>query len=88
MHELTASATVTDCCLCCCLLPLQVKVQQVLDDVQYQVIARGDKARVAEDAAVLRDYFNLQACLKDLCQEWCSRDERYKSLHTYFPGRT
>lgn len=65
-----------------------MKVQQLSDDVQYQVIARGEAADTTEDAAVLRDYFNLQACkLKDLCKEWSSRDERFRKIHTYFPGR-
>lgn len=68
-------------------LVLQVKVQQLSDDVQYQVIARGEAADTSEDAAVLRDYFNLQACLKDLCQEWSDRDERFNKIHAYFPGR-
>lgn len=61
-------------------------MQQLLDDVQYQVIVRGDDADVLEDAAVLRDYFNLQACLKDLCQDWSSRDNRFRNIYTYFPG--
>lgn len=69
-----------------CLI-LQVKVQQLSGDVQYQVIARGKAADSSEDAAVLRDYFNLQTCLKDLCQEWCRRDERYRMIHAYFPGK-
>ncbi|DBA76918.1 TPA: 8-oxoguanine glycosylase ogg1 [Trebouxia sp. C0004] len=63
-----------------------VKVQQTPSDVRYQVIARGDSAACSEDAAVLRNYFNLQACLEELSQEWSSRDSRYKSLHSYFPG--
>ena len=67
-------------------LVLQVKVQQRPDDVVYQVIARGNDAGPSEDAAVLRDYFNLQACLEELCQEWSSRDARFKSIHKYFPG--
>ncbi len=67
---------------------LQVKVQQMPEDVKYQVVARGESASSAEDAAVLRDYFNLQACLEDLCLEWSNRDGRFKSIHTYFPGKT
>ncbi|KAL3141464.1 hypothetical protein ABBQ32_005027 [Trebouxia sp. C0010 RCD-2024] len=67
-------------------LVLQVKVQQLSDDVQYQVIARGKAAATSEDGTVLRDYFNLQACLKDLCQEWSDRDERFNKIHAYFPG--
>lgn len=63
-------------------------MQQLADDVQYQVIARGETTDPSEDAAVLRDYFNLQACkLEDQCQEWSSRDERFRKIHTYFPGR-
>ena len=65
----------------------QVKVQQMPDDVQYQVIARGANVSMAEDAAVLRDYFNLQACLKELCEDWSRRDARFQSLHAYFPGK-
>lgn len=65
---------------------LQVKVQQRPDDVVYQVVARSNDAGPSEDAAVLRDYFNLQACLAELCQEWSSRDARFKSIHKYFPG--
>lgn len=65
---------------------LQVKVRQLDDDVEYQVIARGADARAADDAAVLRSYFNLEASLRDLCQEWSERDQRYRSLHQYFPG--
>ncbi|DBA86490.1 TPA: hypothetical protein ACH3X2_005469 [Trebouxia sp. C0005] len=68
------------------MLALQVKVQQTPSDVRYQVIARGDNAASSEDAAVLRNYFNLQACLEELSQEWSSRDARYKSIHSYFPG--
>lgn len=65
-----------------------MKVQQLSDNVQYLVMARGAAADTSEDAAVLRDYFNLQACkLKDLCQEWSSRDERFRKIHIYFPGR-
>ena len=70
------------------ILALQVKVQQTPSDVRYQVIARGDSAASSEDAAVLRNYFNLQACLEELSQEWSSRDARYKSIHGYFPGST
>lgn len=66
---------------------LQVKVQQRPDDIVYQVIARGNDAGPSEDAAVLRDYFNLQACLAELCQEWSSRDARFKSIYEHFPGR-
>lgn len=67
---------------------MQVKVQQLADDVQYQVVARGEAAHPSEDAAVLRDYFNLQACtLEERCREWSSRDERFRKIHTYFPGR-
>jgi len=70
------------------MLALQVKVQQTPGDVRYQVIARGDNAASSEDAAVLRNYFNLQACLEELSQEWSSRDARYKSIHSYFSGET
>ena len=70
------------------MLALQVKVQQTPGVVRYQVIARGNDAASSEDAAVLRNYFNLQACLEELSQEWSSRDARYKSIHSYFPGRT
>lgn len=62
-------------------------MQQTPNDVRYLVIARGDSAASSEDAAVLRNYFNLQACLEELSQQWSSRDARYKSIHTYFPGR-
>ena len=64
----------------------QAKVQQTKDDVQYQVIAYGQGAVSSEDGAVLRNYFNLQACLEDLCQDWASKDKRFKAIHTYFPG--
>lgn len=56
------------------------------DDVEYQVIARGAGAHASDDAAVLKDYFNLKACLSTLCKEWSERDQRYRSLHQYFPG--
>ena len=61
-------------------------MRQLDDDVEYQVIARGADAHAADDAAVIRKYFNLEACLRDLCQEWSERDQRYSSLHQYFPG--
>ena len=65
---------------------MQVKLQQLEADVQYQVIARGEAAGAADDAAVLRDYFNLNACLTDLSREWSQRDQRFNSVHQYFPG--
>lgn len=65
---------------------LQVKVRQLLDDVEYQVVARGANAHAADDAEILRDYFNLKACLRVLSKDWSERDQRYKSLRQYFPG--
>ena len=82
-HHCTAQRCTSSCKHC---LLLQVKVQQLSDDIQYQVLARGSNADVSQDAAVLKDYFNLQASLSSLCQEWSNRDERFRKIHTYFPG--
>ncbi|KAK9811557.1 hypothetical protein WJX72_005824 [[Myrmecia] bisecta] len=63
-----------------------VRVQQLEDDVVYQVIARGEGAHPADDEAVLRDYFSLDASLAALSEEWAQQDARFRNIRAYFPG--
>jgi intraflagellar transport protein 122 len=51
------------------------------------VLARGDGADAARDAAVLRDYFNLDTGLAALSDEWAARDSRFAGIRDYIPGR-
>ena len=51
-----------------------------------QVVARGDGADAAHDAAVLRDYFNLNTGLAALADGWAARDSRFAAVREYIPG--
>ena len=64
----------------------QVRVRQDGEDVRYQVLARGDDADEARDAAVLRDYFNLDTGLAALSDDWAARDGRYAAIRDYIAG--
>lgn len=39
-----------------------VQLRQLLDDVQWRVLARGPGASPEADAAALREYFNVSTC--------------------------
>ena len=65
---------------------VQVRVRQDGEDVRYQVLARGDGADEARDAAVLRDYFNLDTGLAALSDDWAARDGRYAAIRDYIAG--
>ena len=54
--------------------------------MRYQVLARGDGADEARDAAVLRDYFNLDTGLAALSDDWAARDGRYAAIRDYIAG--
>lgn len=64
-----------------------MRVRQLEGDVAYQVVARGSLAAPEQDAAVLRDYFNLETSLSALAREWCAADARFAAVHPYFQGR-
>ena len=66
--------------------PVQVRVRQDADDVSYQVLARGKGADAGQDAAVLRDYFNLDIALAPLSDDWACRDSRFAAIREYIPG--
>lgn len=84
-----------------------VRLRQLPDDVQYQVIARSpgscvpsastheapaaaaaeqDLDAAEQDAAVLRDYFQLDTSLADLAPGWCAACDRYAAVHLLLPG--
>ncbi|WIA29588.1 hypothetical protein OEZ86_012079 [Tetradesmus obliquus] len=64
-----------------------VQLRQLLDDVQWRVLARGPGASPEADAAALREYFNLDAAdLAVLYSEWCSRDARFAAVSPHLPG--
>jgi hypothetical protein len=65
---------------------LQVRLRQLPDDVEYQVIARGDAAAAAQDAAALHEYFNLSHSLAELAPGWCAACARYAHVHPHLPG--
>jgi 8-oxoguanine DNA glycosylase, N-terminal domain len=69
-----------------CLHRLQFKLRQEADDVSYAVLARGDGAHPAGDAAALRDYFNLDTLLSPLAAGWAAADKRFRDVHPYIPG--
>ena len=50
------------------------------------MLARGDGAEEARDAAVLRDYFNLDTGLAALSDDWAARDGRYAAIRDYIAG--
>lgn len=52
----------------------------------YQVLARGEGADAVQDAAVLRDYFNLETALGPLSEDWASRDARFAAIRGFIPG--
>lgn len=63
-----------------------MRVRQDDDDVSYQVLARGDGADAVHDAAVLRDYFNLDTGLAALSDDWAARDGRFAAIRDYIAG--
>lgn len=63
-----------------------VRLRQLPDDVQYRVIARGEGASPAEDAAVLSDYFNLQHSLAALAPGWAAACPRFAAVAPHLPG--
>ena len=65
---------------------MQVRVRQEEDDVLFRVLARGAGARADQDAAVLRNYFNLGIRLAELTPAWAHCDPRFRSIAPYFPG--
>ena len=65
---------------------LQFKLRQEVDDVAYVVLARGDGAHPAGDAAALRDYFNLDTRLAPLAAGWAEADKRFRDVYPYIPG--
>lgn len=64
----------------------QVRIRQDAGDVAYQVLARGEGADAGQDAAVLRDYFNLDTALAPLSDDWATRDARFAAIRGYIPG--
>ena len=67
-------------------LMMQVRVRQESDDVKYQILARGEGAEAVQDAAVMRDYFNLETQLGPLSDEWARRDSRFAAIRGFIPG--
>ncbi|KAI7841954.1 hypothetical protein COHA_004481 [Chlorella ohadii] len=63
-----------------------VIVRQLPDDVQYRVVARGEGAEPAGDAAALADYFNLSHSLAALAPGWRSACARFAAVHPLLPG--
>ncbi|KAL4458510.1 hypothetical protein ABPG75_013375 [Micractinium tetrahymenae] len=63
-----------------------VRLRQLANDVQYQVIARAPQDLAAADAAALRDYFNLPTSLAQLAPGWCAACDRYAAVHALLPG--
>lgn len=63
-----------------------MRLRQLPDDVQYQVVARGAGAAAAADAAALHDYFNLGTRLADLAPSWRAACPRYAHVHHLLPG--
>ncbi|GLC39594.1 hypothetical protein PLESTB_000809200 [Pleodorina starrii] len=59
---------------------------QLPDDVRYRVLARGRDASSADDAAVLRDYFNLDTRLSQLATGWAASCSRFRDVSPHFPG--
>ncbi len=52
----------------------------------YRVLARCRDASPAHDAAVLRDYFNLDTQLTSLAAEWAAQCSRFRDVSPHFPG--
>ena len=77
---------VVDHMLCWPLSLAQVVLRQLPNDVQYRVIARGEGADPAVDAAALADYFNLSHSLAALSPSWCSACDRFAAVHPLLPG--
>jgi 8-oxoguanine DNA glycosylase, N-terminal domain len=69
-----------------CMHCLQFKLRQEADNVAYLVLARGDGAHPAGDAAALRDYFNLDTRLAPLAADWAAADTRFRDVYPYIPG--
>ena len=65
---------------------MQVKLEQLENDVQWQVLARGPNSSPAADVETLRDYFNLHEPLASMSKEWAATDPRFKLISPYFPG--
>ncbi len=61
-------------------------MRQLPDDVQYRVVARGEGAEPAGDAAALADYFNLSHSLAALAPGWRSACARFAAVHPLLPG--
>lgn len=87
------NASCHECCpareclsFCTCPSPCQVVLRQLHDDVQYRVIARGDGADPAGDAAALADYFNLSHSLAALAPGWAAACTRFAAVHPLLPG--
>ena len=67
---------------------MQYKLRQEADDIVYTVLARGDDAPPDGDAAVLRDYFNLETSLVPLAETWAAADERFREVAPHIPGKS
>ncbi|GIL60623.1 hypothetical protein Vafri_15157, partial [Volvox africanus] len=63
-----------------------VCLRQLEDDVLYRVLARGQDANPAADAAVLHDYFNLDTNLGHLATGWAASCSRFREVSPHFPG--
>ena len=69
------------------------QIEQLEDSIRYRVVARGDGSDAAagssnaeEDAAALREYFQLHLNLSELIDHWSKCDERFKAVKEYYPG--
>lgn len=65
---------------------LQVKLQQLENDVQWQILARGPNSSPINDLEALRHYFNLHEPLAAMSEDWAAKDPRFKLISPYFPG--
>lgn len=63
-----------------------VQLKQLDNDVVWRTVARGPLAPEQEDAAVMREYFNLDTQLSELSAEWSKRDDRFRRISPCIPG--
>ena len=63
-----------------------MRLRQLPDDVQFNVIARGAGASPAGDHAALADYFNLRHSLAALAPGWAAACPRFAAVAPHLPG--